>query len=105
MIKNKFLNIYGDGKQTRDWVHVEDIINAFLKAIKINHKKNGIIQLGSGKANTVNRLFTILKKNLNYEKKPNYCDKRGGDIKYMLMTNKKARKILKWKPEITLEQV
>ena len=58
MIKNNNLNIYGDGKQTRDWVHVEDIINAFLKAIRINNKKNGIIQLGSGKANTVNRLFT-----------------------------------------------
>lgn len=104
MIKNNNLNIYGDGKQTRDWVHVEDIINAFLKAIRINNKKNGIIQLGSGKANTVNRLFTILKKNLNYEKKPNYCEKRAGDIKYMLMTNKKARKIYKWKPSITLEQ-
>ena len=68
MINNNSINIFGDGNQTRDWVHVNDIAAAFIKAIKIQQKKNEIIQLGSNKANTVKKLFLLLKRKLHYEK-------------------------------------
>ena len=62
MTNNNTISIFGDGNQTRDWVHVEDIVEAFIKVIKIKHKKNEIIQLGSNNANTVKKLFFLLKK-------------------------------------------
>ncbi len=102
MRKNYSINIYGNGKQKRDWVHVDDIIDAFIKAFKIKSKINETIQLGSSNASTVTKLFSILKTQLNYQKKPNFQKKRKGDINYMLMDNKKAKEFLKWKPTISL---
>ncbi len=103
MKENSIINIFGDGKQKRDWVHVNDIVNAFEKSLKYNFD-NEIISLGSLKSNTVNKLFSILKSQLDYKKKPNYLSKRDGDIKFMIMDNKKAFKLLKWKPLIELSK-
>ena len=92
MTNNNTISIFGDGNQTRDWVHVEDIVEAFIKVIKIKHKKNEIIQLGSNNANTVKKLFFLLKEKLHYNKMPTYCKKRDGDIKFMMMSHKKAKR-------------
>ena len=56
--KNKPLTIVGDGKQTRDFIHVDDLANAFLKVI--NSKNVGkIYNLGSGKKISINSIAKI----------------------------------------------
>ena len=97
--KNLKVNIYGNGNQKRDWVHVIDIVNAFEKSLYYNFK-NEVILLGSLQSNTVNKLFALLSNQLHYKKKPTYLKVRDGDIKYMIMDNTKAKKLIKWTPSI-----
>ena len=57
--KNKKpLTVVGDGKQTRDFIHVDDLANAFLKAIK-SKSVNKIYNLGSGKRTSINTIAGI----------------------------------------------
>ena len=52
------MTIVGDGKQTRDFIHVDDLSNAFIKAIK-STKVNKIYNLGSGKKTSINSIAKI----------------------------------------------
>ena len=101
MKKQNLVEIFGDGKQKRDWVHVQDIIRAFEITLKINFKFE-IIALGSKISNSVNDLFRILKELNSFKMNAKKSAKRDGDIKYMVMDNKKASKKLGWKPKISL---
>ena len=75
--KNKPPIIFGNGKQTRDFIYVSDVINAILKALIYNKQKFVIFNLGSGKTTSINQLAKIFiklskKKNLKpiHKKEP-----------------------------------
>lgn len=74
--------IYGDGEQTRDFVYVNDIINANIAAAKSDY--NGIVNVASGEKITINQLYQIIKNTLNSEIEPKYLPPRTGDIKHSL---------------------
>jgi len=55
------LEIFGDGAQTRDFVHISDVIQAFYCAIRnIEAKRGGNYNIGSGKATSINELASLL---------------------------------------------
>ena len=100
---NKRIIFFGDGKQTRDWVHVYDIVNAFIKSL--NYKlKSGVFTLGSGEKTRLIDLFNFMKESYPYKKEQVFKEFRDGDIKHMVMSGKKAQKILNWKAEINLKK-
>ena len=96
------INFYGDGSQTRDWVHVSDIINAFYLA-KDYHKGFEIFSLGSGMQTTLYDLYQYFIEITNYQRKPKYLEERPGDIKHMVMSNTKVKHALKWQPKVILK--
>ena len=67
--KMKPLTIIGSGNQTRDFIHVDDLTNAFIKLARSN-LKNKIYNLGSGKETSINKIANMIggKKNF-YPKK------------------------------------
>ncbi len=79
ILNNEQAIIYGDGKQTRDFVYVEDVANANILSCKSNF--NGIINVASGKKITINELYEIIKKTMNSEIKVKYLPERKGDLK------------------------
>ena len=99
MKKGKKVIIYGDGLQSRDWVHVSDIIKAFILSMNKNLKYE-IIGLGSRKKHNVNYLYRNLAIINNYFLKPKFQKSRLGDVTNMIMCNKKAKKLLNWTPSI-----
>lgn len=103
MKNNEDILIYGDGEQTRDFVHVLDVANACLNAIK-SDIKNEIINVSTNKSISVNKLFEIMSAKYNYTKKPNYNEERLGDIKHSVLDNKKCINLLKFTPEIFIEK-
>ena len=59
--KDEPIEIFGDGVQSRDFVHVSDVIQAFYCAIKnIEAKRGNIYNIGSGKATSINELAALL---------------------------------------------
>jgi len=99
-------HIYGDGNQTRDFVHILDIVESISKSM--DYKKPGahIFEVGRGVANSFNEVFEIINKVLGKNVKPEYV---GNPIKnYVIHTlsneYKKTMDELNWSPKIELEE-
>lgn len=94
--------IYGDGKQTRDFIYVKDIVEANVTAI--NKGDNEIINISNNNNISINELVEVLAKICNKNIQPSYKDARGGDIIHSYMDNKKASVLLGWEPKYSLEE-
>ena len=93
---NKPLTIVGNGKQTRDFIHVDDLANAFIKVLKSKHT-NKIYNLGSGKKTSINYIASI------FNGKKKFIANRPGEPKDSLANISKLKKDLKWRPKISIE--
>lgn len=96
-----------DGTCIRDYIHVVDLADAHLKALEylIQNNKSEIINLGTGKGNSVKEVIAIAEKVMN--KKINYeiTERRAGDPAILVADNKKAKKLLDWQPKYNLEDI
>jgi len=80
-ILNKATTIEGDGKQTRDFVFVKDIVNANILAYKSLKKFSGnIYNIGTGKETTVLELYNTIKQISGNKASVTHSEKRVGDI-------------------------
>ena len=96
--------IYGDGKQTRDFIHVDDIVKAYLLSLKYTQKKFDVFNLATGKSTSINHLVDIFLKTANKPKlKPIYKKYIPGVVKYNSTSNQKITKLLKFSPSVKLE--
>jgi UDP-glucose 4-epimerase len=102
LLNNQVLYIHGDGEQTRDFIYVQDVVNAALKAIEL--EDNCIINISTGEPTSVNNLLSLLQKVSGRSTVVKNVEERAGDIKHSVMDNKKARYILNWNLQYTLEQ-
>ena len=93
----KPLTVVGDGKQTRDFIHVDDLINAFIQVIK-SKSVNKIYNLGSGKRTSINTIAKI------FGGKKKFIPIRPGEPKNSVANIKKIKKEINWKPKISIEQ-
>lgn len=92
--------IFGDGEQIRDYVYVEDVAEANVKAASGGDGET--INIGTGETTTVNQLFSHLKEILRFEGNARFEPKRAGEIFCSRLSVKKAEKILGWKPSVSL---
>lgn len=100
--RNKRPIINGDGKQTQDFIHVEDVVNANILAAW-SSVSGEIFNIGSGRSisinNVVKMLNLLLKKNIEPIYRPAVVETRAA-----LSDNTKAGKLLGWTPKIEFEQ-
>ncbi|MCL6611463.1 MAG: NAD-dependent epimerase/dehydratase family protein [Peptococcaceae bacterium] len=94
--------IYGDGEQTRDFIHVSDVVRANLCAI--DRGSGMTFNIGTGRPATVNRLFEILKNAFGYRGRPLYRPPRPGDIRDSWLADGRAEKDLGWTAAMDLER-
>ena len=97
MRKKKPLTIVGNGKQTRDFIHVDDLANAFIKVIK-SKSVNKIYNLGSGKRTSINTIAKI------FGGKKKFIPIRPGEPRNSLANISKIKKEINWKPKITIKE-
>ena len=72
--------IYGDGKQTRDFIYIDSVVEANIAASKSDY--NGIVNVASGVNISINELYELIRQLLKSDLKPKYLPKRPGDIKH-----------------------
>jgi len=94
-LKNKPIIIFGDGKQTRDFIYVKDIVKANELALV---KGAGVYNIGAGKEITINALAKKIIKLTNSKSKIVYKPRRPGDVKKSLADISKAKKELRFEP-------
>ena len=88
--------IFGDGQQTRDFVHVYDIVKANLLAL--DNGDNILVNISTQNRDSVNDLVDHLNQILPYEIKAIYQEARKGDILHSSLANGKAKEQLGWTP-------
>jgi UDP-glucose 4-epimerase len=94
--------IFGDGTKARDYVYVGDVVRANVLALK---KGNGVtVNLGWGKKVTDQMIFNALSHALSSSEKPIYAPYRKGEVYQIALHAGLAKKILGWKPSVTLKE-
>lgn len=91
------LSITGDGKQTRDFTHVRDVVRANILAMESKKVGKGeVLNIGAGRNVSINKIASLI----------------GGEVKHIaprfepkntLADNRKAQKLIGWKPEVSIE--
>ena len=105
MLENKPINIFEDGLESRDFVHVKDIADGVISSLSVAQSNGDIFNLGSGVNTTVIEIAKILKNAYNSQSKLNITgDFRVGDIAHNKADISKAKKILNFLPKISLEE-
>jgi UDP-glucose 4-epimerase len=100
MLNNENSLIFGDGRQTRDYVYVGDVARANLFALRRGN--NEVINIGTRKTTSVRELFRRMAFISGYSKKPVFKPARPGELFRSVLEIKKAKKILGWAPSVRL---
>ncbi|MDR1522937.1 MAG: NAD-dependent epimerase/dehydratase family protein [Endomicrobium sp.] len=102
MLKNEDVVVFGDGKQMRDYVYVCDVVDANIKSL--TKGKNEVVNIGTAKTTSVNRLVEVMSKSSGYKKKAIRKPKRDGELFKSFLNINKAKKVLGWVPNVSLDK-
>ena len=96
--------IHGDGTKTRDFVYVDDAVDAFVAASALEDSDETVINVGSGRETTVNEVLEIAEKITGIEPQVVHNPRRVGGANRMCADLTIAKKKLNYQPKITLEE-
>lgn len=97
------INIYEDGKESRDFIHVDDVVDALISSMN-SKEKNILANIGSGQQTSVLNLANILSKESGMKVPINVTGQfRLGDIRHCFADIECAKEILNFSPKINLE--
>src|SRR5215510_2052926 len=97
--------IFEDGEQTRDFVHVSDIVQANLLALETDRADYQVVNVGTGKATSVKQVMWMLAEGLGKRIEPEITGKyREGDIRHCVADITRARALLSYEPKVSIEQ-
>jgi UDP-glucose 4-epimerase len=101
LMNNETPTIYGDGKQTRDYVYVLDVVDALIKSAETDD--NLFLNIGTGVETSVNELVSILSQKISWDGEPEYAPKREGELLRSVLNNERAKSQIGWEPKYTLD--
>ena len=102
LLKNEDVVINGDGKQTRDYTYVDDIVR--LNAKVLGADDNSIVNAGRGVEIDVNELYEILSQNIDSTKHVTHGPAVSGEQRRSSIDSDRAKKLYGWKAEIEIEE-
>jgi nucleoside-diphosphate-sugar epimerase len=100
----KKLTVYGDGEQTRDFTYIMDVVQANLRAAVDTENNGEVFNIARQERISLNELTQIIFRQLDRKGVLDYQAERPGDIKHSLADISKARTLLGYQPEYTIEQ-
>ncbi len=104
MLKGDLPIIYGDGKQSRDFVYVEDVVTANLLAMDTRNTYGQALNIGSGHSTSIGELFCCLQEIVGVEGGPVFRKMRTGDVKHSWADIHSASRDLGYSPSISFEE-
>ena len=102
MLKEETIEIYGDGTQKRDFTYIEDIVEGTLKALSLSGFE--IINLGSNHPYELREVLELIAHTLGKKPLVQYKEFHKADMKATWADIEKAKKLLQWEPQKTLEE-
>ncbi len=101
-LQGKPLTIYGDGEQTRDFIYVEDVAEANVKALE--SEVSGVYNIGSGVSVTINELAHLILEATNSKSIIKHEAPRPGDVRKSQADIDLSRRHIGWEPRTSLQE-
>ncbi len=102
MIRGERPTIFGDGTKTRDYLHVDDVMEANLLLLERDGSA-GVYNLGWGKEVSDQEVYEAVRLPLGFELEPIYSEKRAGEIDRISLDSTKFRELTGWRPRVELK--
>ncbi len=105
LMNDKPPTIFEDGEQSRDFVHVSDIVQANLLAMEKDGADHTAVNVGTARPVSINEMARLLAAQLGKSIEPELVGKyREGDVRHAISDISKARKFLGYEPKVSLEE-
>jgi UDP-glucose 4-epimerase len=95
------VTVYGDGRQTRDYIYVGDVVAAVVAAIGI---AGGTFNVGTGKETSVLELFDVMRRVAGVDAWAEHAPARPGEARRSVLDTTRAERELEWRPQLSLEE-
>jgi UDP-glucose 4-epimerase len=95
------VTVYGDGRQTRDYIYVGDVVAAVLAAIGV---AGGTYNVGTGKETSVLELFEAMRRVAGVDAQAEHAPARPGEARRSVLDASRAERALEWRPQFSLEE-
>jgi len=102
LLSGRSPTIFGDGEQQRDFIHVSDVVNATLLAMRADCPGE-VFNVGTGSATSINRIAALLADRIRPGQAPQYTEPAEGELRYSVADITKARRLLGFDPAVTIE--
>ena len=103
-LKGEPLTIYGDGTQTRDFIYVEDAVDAVMRSIECEKITNEVVNVASGKQIKIKDLAKTVMELVGKELEIKYLPEKRGDIKHSYACVEKALGLIDFKAKTSLKE-
>jgi UDP-glucose 4-epimerase len=104
MLDNRPVTIFGDGEQSRDFTHVDNVVQANLLAVDARGVGGKVFNIACGQAVSLNELVALLRELTGADADAIYAPERAGDVKHSLADLTRARAELGYEPEVDLRE-
>lgn len=103
--KNKKIKVFNKGKMLRDFTYIDDVVNGIIRVLQTKFKtKYEIINIGKGRPNKLMELVNNLENDFKKKFKIDFTKNIPlGDVKKTYSNISKAKKLINWKPKISLK--
>lgn len=104
ILNDKITTIWGDGENVRDYIYIEDAVDAMVKFI-YSEISNGTYNVGTGIGTSTNDVIDILINDINKEYEAvEYTEGRLCDVEYNVLDIEKTKESLGWEPKVSLAE-
>jgi UDP-glucose 4-epimerase len=104
MARGKRPTIYGDGKQTRDFVYVADVVRAVLLACECDAAVGGVFNVARGTQMSILQLAAELNQVLGTDLAPTFAPARAGEVRFSQGDASRAQEVLEWAAQVPLQE-
>jgi len=104
ILKDEPPTIFGDGEQTRDFTHIDNVVHANMLAARASRTQGEVVNIACGENISVNQIIRQINRLLGKNIEPRYVDPRPGDVKHSLAAIDRAREVLGYEPILQFEE-
>ncbi len=102
MLNDAPCTIFGDGEQTRDFVHVDDVVDGIVRSF--DRGDGARVNIGTGTRTSVKGLFAEMARIVGYERSPEWRPPRQGELDHISLDTARAEQLLGWRPRVGLAE-
>jgi UDP-glucose 4-epimerase len=102
VLQNESIQIWGSGDIVRDYIYVEDLVDAIYRVISINTSSH-VFNIGSGKGHSLNQILAVIKDVTGSDLTVKYTKARTFDVQEIYLDVTRAATELDWRPSTSLE--